>query len=127
MKLTPASTTASARKLAPNKLVRTDAAARTLDTMFSTLPRTQSQVDDEGRMSKRRKGDTSDENLAASHGSSPDKGKGRIKVSGCKLNSVQELRKDATARSDTGKSRFQIYSDCREVLIPVASFQNWER
>jgi hypothetical protein len=108
MKLTPASTTASARKLAPNKLVRTDAAARTLDTMFSTLPRTQSQVDDEGRMSKRRKGDTSDENLAASNGSSPDKGKGRIKVSGCKLNSVQELRKDATARSDTGKSRLQI-------------------
>lgn len=54
-------------------------------------------------MSKRRKGDTSDQALVVNE-IIPDKTKGRIKVSGCKLNSVQLLRKDTTANSDVGES-----------------------
>lgn len=99
--------TSTTRKTAPNKLVRTDHSARTLDTMFSqtqfsTL--TQSFVSATDRPSKRRK--EGEAAVAEEIELSPKK-VSRIGLSACKLKSVQELRKEVTARMSEGA----CYSD----------------
>ena len=84
----PSRTSSTARKVAPNKLVRTDQNAQTLDGMFPALSRTTAT---EEPKSKRRKEDHEPafESLLASEG-----GVGRTKIpqSECVLKSVRGLR-----------------------------------
>lgn len=104
-----AARTQSKTKVAPNKLVRTDATTRTLDSMFGhaspvmTVDANADDAGDESRPSKRRKKDNevTFEKLLASE---PTGKNYKLAQSDCLLGSVQELRKEVVEKSHSGSS-----------------------
>ncbi|GAA6049587.1 hypothetical protein NBRC10513_005927 [Rhodotorula toruloides] len=100
-------------KVAPNKLVRTDAQSQTLDAMFPTLPttstiragdKTREAADDQDRSSKKRK---SDHNPAfasqlAAEQAAQKSARVRIAQSECALTSVRQLRKEVVEARHEG-------------------------
>lgn len=95
--------TKSTRKVAPNKLVRTDQHAQTLDAMLHSIgPSSTSGAGDDLRRSKRRKSDH--DPAFASRLAAAEASKGvrtRIPQSDCMLKSVRELRKEVVSRCHT--------------------------
>ncbi|BGO94970.1 hypothetical protein NBRC10512_003870 [Rhodotorula toruloides] len=100
-------------KVAPNKLVRTDAQSQTLDAMFPTLPassnsrtgdKTREAADDDDRPSKKRKSDH-DPAFATQLAVQQAKQKSarvRIAQSECALTSVRQLRKEVVEARHEG-------------------------
>jgi len=103
-----ASSSTSKSKIAPNKLVRTDAQSQTLDALFPALPSTSKtrnvvDADAEGdgtesdRPSKKRKSDHDPAfaaQLAAEQAAAQRSARVRIAQSECALTSVKQLRKE---------------------------------
>lgn len=96
------------KKVAPNKLVRTDHHAQTLDTLFAIAPSTASKSDGESLL-KRRKVEKEEKIAVIDAG-------GRIKLaqSECSLKSVKELRKEVIS----GRHEGEIHNSltCETVL-----------
>ncbi|BGP42915.1 DNA mismatch repair protein Mlh1 [Rhodotorula kratochvilovae] len=104
----PSTSTKPAKKVAPNKLVRTDAQSQTLDALFPTLPSASTskaraatgEEDEEGaddRPSKKRKSDHDPAfaaQLAAEEAAAQRSARVRIAQSECALTSVRQLRKE---------------------------------
>lgn len=93
--------------MAPNKLVRTDHNAQTLDAFITTTSATVE--GDEDRPTKRRKSDHDPDfasQLAKEAATGP---RARIAQSECMLASVRELRKEAIKRCHAGE-RFPPFS-----------------
>lgn len=106
--------TTKSTKTAPNKLVRTDQHAQTLDGMF--LPVVQI-VDDEGegdtsRPSKRRKSDHDPDfasQLAEESMNLLNSSRTKIAMSECLLKSVKDLRKSVIEKCHEGEFIFQLF------------------
>ncbi|KAI5476391.1 DNA mismatch repair protein MLH1 [Pseudohyphozyma bogoriensis] len=90
----------SVRKIAPNKLVRTDHHAQTLDALFhSTAQAADDAEDEDGRPSKRRKSDHDPDFAERLAKEGKGEGRTRIPTSECMLKSVKQLRQEVMDRS----------------------------